>query len=102
MLAVSTGGDASAEIEATALDPDEAVASFEVRSGEGQRAWSGRTLAEPIVVLAMDGGGRPVPGAAVRFVPEAGGAADPETVVSDSAGVAVTTWTLGMAPGRIA
>ncbi len=100
LRAVAAEGDASAEIEATALDPDEAVASFEVRSGEGQWAWSGRTLAEPIVVLAMDEGGRPVPGAAVRFAPDAGGVADPETVVSDSAGVAVTTWTLGMAPGR--
>ncbi|MDE0260081.1 MAG: leucine-rich repeat domain-containing protein [Gammaproteobacteria bacterium] len=98
-LTVSTEGVAGVEIVATALEPEEAVASFEVRSGGDQWAWSGRTLAEPIVVSATDEGGRPVPGAAVRFEPEAGGRADPETAGSDSAGVASTAWTLGTAPG---
>ena len=98
-LAVSVEGAAGVEIAATALDPDEAVASFEVRSGDDQWAWSGRALAEPVVVQALDEGGRPLRGATVRFEPDAGGRADPGTAVSDSAGVASTAWTLGTAPG---
>ena len=99
-LAVSAEGVAEIEIAATALEPDEAVASFEVQLGEGRWAWSGRALAEPIVVAALDEGGRPVPGATVRFEPEAGsGRVDPETVATDSVGVASTNWTLGATHG---
>ncbi|MYI97498.1 MAG: leucine-rich repeat protein [Acidobacteria bacterium] len=98
-LAVSAEGVADVEIAATALSPDEAVASVEVRSGQDQSAWAGRALAEPVVVLAMDEGGRPLPGATVRFEPGAAGVADPETAVSDSAGLAATGWTLGTAFG---
>ena len=98
-LTVSVEGAADVEIVATALDPDEAVASFEVRSGEDQWAWSGRALSEPVVVQALDEGGRPLHGATVRFQPDADGRADPETAVSDSTGVASTAWTLGTASG---
>lgn len=99
-LAVSAEGVAEIEIAATALEPDEAVASFAVQSGEGQWAWTERPLAEPVVVRAEDEGGRPVPGATVRFGPEAGsGRADPETVATDSVGVASTSWTLGTTHG---
>ena len=98
-LAVSVEGTASVTITATALDPDDAVASFEVLSGQDQWAWNGRTLAEPIVVRALDEAGRPIPDATIRFEPDAGGRADPETAVSDSAGVAWTAWTLGTVPG---
>ncbi len=98
-LAVSAEGVAGVRIAATALDLDEAAAAFEVRSGADQWAWSGRALAERIVVLALDQIGRPLSGATVRFRPTAGGRADPETVMSDSAGVASTTWTLGTAHG---
>ena len=99
LKAVSVEGVASVEIAATALEPDDAVASFEVQAGEDQWAWSGRALAEPIVVRALDEGGRPMPAATVRFQPESGGRADPETTVSDSAGMALTAWTLGATPG---
>ncbi|MXW68028.1 MAG: leucine-rich repeat protein [Gemmatimonadales bacterium] len=98
-LAVSAEGVAEIEIVATALEPDEAVASFDVRAGEDQWAWSGRALAEPVVVLAMDEDGRPVPGATVRFEPGGTGIVDPETAVSDSAGLAATGWTLETASG---
>ncbi|MXW67569.1 MAG: leucine-rich repeat protein [Gemmatimonadales bacterium] len=98
-LAVSVEGAASVTIAATALDPDEAVASFEVLSGRDQWAWSGRALAEPIAVRALDEAGRPISAATVRFEPDAGGRADPETAVSDSAGVVSTAWTLGTVPG---
>ncbi len=98
-LVVSAEGVASVQIAATALELDEAVASFEVPSGGDQWAWSGRALPEPVVVQARDEGGRPLRGATVRFQPDAGGRADPGTAVSDSAGVASTAWTLGTAPG---
>ena len=98
-LAVSAEGVAEIEIVATALEPDEAVASLDVRAGEDQWAWSGRALAEPVVVLAMDEDGRPVPGATVRFEPGGTGIVDPETAVSDSAGLAATGWTLEPASG---
>ena len=99
-LTVSVVGTANATIAATALGLDEAVASFEVRSGGDQWAWRGRALAEPVAVRALDEGGRAVPGATVRFEPGAGsGRADPETAVTDSAGVASTHWTLGTDAG---
>jgi len=99
VLAASAGGLASVAIVATALNPDEAAASVEVRSGQDQSAWAGRALAKAVVVLAMDEGGRPLPGATVRFEPEADGVANPEVAVSDSAGMASTVWTLGTTPG---
>ncbi len=97
--AVSGDGAASVEIAATALAPNDAVASFEVLAGEDQWAWSGRALAESIVVRALDEGGRPMPAATIRFEPDEGGRADPETAVSDSAGVVSTAWTLGTDDG---
>ena len=98
-LKVSAEGVAAVEIAAIALQADEAVDSFEVHAGQDQWAWSGRALAEPIVVQALDQGGRPMPAATVRFEPDAGGRADPEMVVSDSSGVSSTTWTLGKVAG---
>lgn len=95
-LTVSVEGTAKATIAATALGLDEAVASFEVRSGGDQWAWRGRALAEPVAVRALDKGGRAVAGATVRFEPGAGsGRVNPSTAVTDSAGVASTQWTLG-------
>jgi len=98
-LAVSVEGAASVIIAATALDPDDAVASFEVLSGRDQWAWNGRALAEPIAVRALDDVGRSISAATIRFQPDAGGRADPQTAVSDSAGVVSTAWTLGTVPG---
>ncbi len=98
-LAVSVEGAASVIIAATALDPDDAVASFEVLSGRDQWAWNGRALAEPIAVRALDEAGRSISAATIRFQPDAGGRADPQTAVSDSAGVVSTAWTLGTVPG---
>ena len=99
-LTVSVEGTADAVIAATALGLDEAVASFELRSGGDQWAWRGRALAEPVAVRALDEGGRAGSGATVRFEPrEGGGRADPEMAVTDTAGVASTHWTLGADAG---
>ena len=95
-LSVSTGGDYSLEVTATARDPDEAVAAVEAHSGQKQWALAGRTLPDPVSVRVVDESGEPVWGAAVRFEPEAGsGRVDPETTVTDSLGVTSAVWTLG-------
>ncbi len=99
MLAVSADG-ARVAITATALDPNEAVASVEMHSGEDQWALAGHALPDPVSVRVTDEAGRPVSGASVRFQPEAGsGRADPETVTTDSLGLAAAAWTLGAEPG---
>lgn len=99
MLAVSADSVGVA-ITATALDPDEAVASVEVHSGEDQWAGAGHALPDPVMVRVMDETGRPIGGATVRFAPEAGsGRADPATATTDSLGLAAAVWTLGPEPG---
>ncbi len=72
------------------------VAAVKVATGGEQAALQGRVLPEPVVVLVLDAGGAPVPGAPVAFVPARGhGMAEPPAVASDSAGLAATRWTLG-------
>ena len=100
LRAVAAEGGASVEIEATALDPDEAAASLEVLAGKDQWALAGHALADTVKVRVNDEFGRPVWGATVRFEPAAGsGRADPEAVGTDSLGLASTVWTLGQVPG---
>jgi Leucine-rich repeat (LRR) protein len=85
---------------AAALQVAQAPASLEAASGDGQEARLGAVLAEPVVVRAADAGGSPVEGATVVFTPGEGhGTADPAEAVTDSAGLARTTWTLGEAMG---
>ena len=72
-------------------------ASVEAVSGEGQVVPPGRPLPEPVVVRVADGGGSPIEGVAVAFAGD--GAADPSSAVTDTAGVARTTWTLGETEG---
>ncbi len=99
MLAVSAD-DARVAITATALGPDEAVASVEVRSGEDQWALAGHALPDSVSVRVTDEAGRPVRGASVRFQPEAGsGRVDPSETATDSLGLAAAVWTLGPEPG---
>ena len=100
LWAVAAEGGASVEIEATALDPGEAAASLEVRSGEDQWAVRGRAVPEPVSVRVTDEMDRPVWGATVRFEPDEGsGRADPETAATDSLGLATAVWTLGSGLG---
>ena len=88
-------------IAALAVDPNLAVARVVPWSGDRQQGLVGQRLPEPLVVQALDEAGRPVPGALVSFTPEAGsGSADPDSVRSDSAGLARAEWRLGPAPGE--
>ena len=96
LRAVAAEEGTSTEIEATALDPDEAAASLEVLAGEDQWALAGHALPDTVMVRVADEFGRPVWGATVRFEPEAGsGRADPATAATDSLGLASVVWTLG-------
>ncbi len=100
LRAVAAQGGASVEIEATALEPDEAAASLEVRSGEDQWALAGHALPDSVSVRVTDETDRPVWGATVRFEPETGsGRADPPMAVTDSLGLASAVWTLGQERG---
>ncbi|WP_419166191.1 hypothetical protein [Candidatus Palauibacter sp.] len=76
-------------------------ASVVLVSGGDQRGVGGRPAAEPIVVRVLDAAGRPASGVTVSFTPATGnGSADPSSTASAGDGEAVTTWTLGSAPGR--
>jgi adhesin/invasin len=69
-------------------------------SGDGQRAPPRTALPNPIVVGVTDADGNPVSGAAVTWVVTAGGGhVAPTTSVTDAAGQASTTWTLGSTVG---
>ena len=96
----ATPGGPTVDISATALTPEEAVASLEVVSGSGQQAVQGSTLGDSIVVRATDSGGEAVEGAVIVFAPADGdGVAEPDSAVTDAAGTARTAWTLGNRPG---
>lgn len=72
-------------------------ASVAASSGDGQEGRPGRVLPEPVVVRVADAGGSPVEGVEVSFAGD--GTADPASAVSDSAGMAGTTWTLSELAG---
>lgn len=71
-----------------------------VVSGDGQSGLVNTTLASPVVAEVVDAGGAPVSGVSVSFTAPAGaGTFAPGVVVTDGAGLASTTWTLGPVPG---
>ena len=96
VLTASVAGGPGVEVLATALAPEELVDTLAVYSGDGQWAAQGKALPEPVVVVVLDEGGSPVEGASVLFSPGEGhGTTDPDSVASDSTGLASTVWTLG-------
>ena len=98
---VATAGGPTVDVSATALTPEETVASLAVASGNEQRVRRGRALGDSIVVRATDAEGEAVEGAVIVFVPaEGNGTVAPDSVTSDSAGMAATVWTLGDHPGE--
>ena len=70
--------------------------SFLVVSGDGQSGVVGRSLANPLVVKAVDARGRPQKNVQVSFViTSGGGSATPSSAKTDQNGLAQTSWTLG-------
>ncbi|WP_423925905.1 leucine-rich repeat domain-containing protein [Candidatus Palauibacter sp.] len=98
-LAASVAGGPAAEIRATALDPDSAVAAIELQFGGGQRGFVGRPLPREVWLRVVDGADRPIEGALVRFVPESG-SVHRDSVRSTGSGRAWAVWTLGETPGE--
>lgn len=71
----------------------------EVASGDGQTGRAGSTLAKPLTVLVRSEDGHPVAGATVSFrVTAGGGSLDRNSAVTDEAGTASVSWTLGSPP----
>ena len=97
---VATPDGPAVDVSATALTPEETVATLAVASGDGQQVRQGRVLGDSIAVRATDAEGEAVQGAVIVFAPADGdGTVAPDSVTSDSTGLAATVWTLGNRPG---
>ena len=78
----------------------EPAATIRIVAGEGQRAFTERTLDKPLVVRVLDTSGRSVSGVTVNFVPTPGsGRVDPSTAATDWNGEVAVEWTMGSAAG---
>lgn len=77
------------------------AAAIALVAGSSQRALSGKTLAQAVVVRATNRKGGPSSGKRVSFrLGEGQGGVDPVSAVTDADGRARTVWTLGSYPGR--
>jgi hypothetical protein len=77
-----------------------AASGLSIVSGNGQTGPVSTELPLPLVVALKDGGGNPVPAAAVSWVIGAGGGSvTPSTSTTDATGQATAAWTLGSTPG---
>ena len=75
--------------------------ALDIISGLGQQATGGETLANPLIVAAIDASGRPMPGVRVTFsVTQGNGDLSTTTATTDANGRAETIFTLGPDPGR--
>ncbi|MBI1809917.1 MAG: Ig-like domain-containing protein, partial [Gemmatimonadetes bacterium] len=71
-----------------------------LQDGNGQSGAVGAALPTPIAIKVLDANGLGVPGATVTFsVRKGNGTLGSPTAVSDTAGVARTTWKMGNTPG---
>lgn len=78
----------------------QAPAAVTVTSGGGQEGLPGQQLAESVAVRVDDARGSALEGVTVTFsAAEGHGAADPSMAVTDSEGLAATSWTLGSESG---
>ena len=79
--------------------------SLAVVQGDGQTGTVGQPLPNPVVVVVRTGEGVPMPDRRVVFVDSAtnaNDAFDPDTVVTNAQGQALTHWVLGTTPGPYA
>ncbi|MGB7213399.1 MAG: hypothetical protein WBC97_12325 [Gemmatimonadales bacterium] len=89
---------------AAACGPDYSVvpsqsASVSIISGNTQVGSAGTTLAAPVVILVTDSTGAPAVGVAMTWTPSAGNGSVSASAVTDAAGHASATWTLGSVIG---
>ena len=83
----------------TATSTSGGVAVLRIVSGNGQTSNPGATLAQPLVVQALDTNGAPVANAKVNFDTTSGGHVSQGVVQTDAQGMASVTATLGAAAG---
>ncbi len=90
------------ELSATAsVSVAQRPSAMDAVGGDGQAVRQGLALAEPVIVEVTDARGTPVQDVVVVFAPADGdGSADPDTIATDAAGRAQTSWTLGDRPGE--
>lgn len=84
------------------LPKDGALAELRMVSGDQQRAPAGDPVEDPLIVEALDGVGRPVPGAVVVFEfvdPPSGAELVPANTQTDASGRASAEVTLGTPAG---
>ena len=80
---------------------EDRVTTVQASSGDEQEATVGATLAQPVVVLALDAADNPVSGARVEFeVTSGGGTIAPASAQTDADGRASAEWTLGTTAGE--
>ena len=70
-----------------------------VLAGDGQTGVVATTLAAPIKVRLVDGGGAPLAGAAVQFAASGNGTVTPASATTDANGEAGGSWRLGTVAG---
>ena len=77
-------------------------AAIAIKTGSGQSGTVGQELAQPVVARVTDAEGRGVAGLTVTFAAATGhGALTPAKAVTDDAGEARSTWTLGAQAGAM-
>lgn len=95
-FAVASLGAACVDDGGTTPSLETGVAQLVKSSGDGQAGYFGNPLPDPYIVVAVDDEGAPVGGAVVVWaVASGGGSVDPPQVVTDAAGFAAGTHTLG-------
>lgn len=93
----SNGGDPTSPLPPVGSAP---AASITITSGSTQRWFAGEPLPNPVVASVLTASNGRVTGERVRFtVTAGGGSVQDSVVVSGSAGLAGTTWTLGPEAG---
>jgi hypothetical protein len=96
LASVGCGGDS------LVLPSQGFAARIDIMKGDGQSGTVGSALKDSLVVSVVDATGRPVTGAKIAFVPVAGAQGaqtTPDTIITDSAGIAQSRWQLGTVAG---
>ena len=88
-------------VSVSALVASGPPSQIDVVSGGGQRAAAGATLKKPVVFRVADKDGNPVTNASI-VLSASGGKVPEGTLVTDSAGIARTPWTMGHSAGEYA
>ena len=81
------------------VEPLRTPITLEIVAGDGQVGGVAEVLPEPLIVRVLDQAGNPVAGVTVAWTAQGGGSVDPDTVVTDSQGIAAVSRLLGPTAG---